>query len=370
MCLGGDSSAWQGRMAGMGDPYGLLEDKSDFLIHPALIADGKGVNYYGHFSFQYRDVSDWQYDFKLKPSSIRVQGNPVPGLGDLRLNGGYNGSGDEQFYDALAGVAFPLGLGRRGIFFNYKGKRGDYDGSGVFAGSLDALGGISASVGTGYNMSSSMDSFAGKFIYGLPLGSSVKLGAELEIAYHTGENSTSQQLSSVLVNGASFKSLLDLTDTNGFLGTLSPFMFPYDSNYWEITPKLGLTGVSGPVKWGVTARGGAIFAGDNEWKSGQLLTVDLNQPPINAVNAPLFDVGHNFSLEGDVSGWKVGGFLASLCPFLKHEHPIPPEGGLQGNRQKRSGNRDPVCGIQGRSGSCRWLESELELRPGRDLVRP
>ncbi|MBW2182107.1 MAG: hypothetical protein JRG81_17320 [Deltaproteobacteria bacterium] len=37
----GSSLAWQGRMAGMGDPYGLTPDESDFLIHPSLIVGGK-----------------------------------------------------------------------------------------------------------------------------------------------------------------------------------------------------------------------------------------------------------------------------------------------------------------------------------------
>lgn len=322
VALGGSALAWQGRMAGMGDPYGLLEDESDFLVHPSLIAEGQGVNFFGHFGFQYRDVSDWKYDFKLNPSSIRILGNPIPGLPALGLNGGYSGSGDEQYYDAMAGVAFPLWCGRMGIFFNYKGKQGDYDGSGLFAGAVNGLG--SASIGTGYNMDSSLDSFAGRFVYGMPLGSSLKLGAELEVAYHKDENNTSQRLANILVNETSYKSLLDFTDHNGFLGTLSPFMFPYDSEYWEFTPKVGLTGMSGPVKWGVTVRGGAIFSGDNKWSSGQSLTFDPSQPPFNAGGVPLFDASHTFGMKGDVSGWKVGGdfwlrYALSPCmnlPFL------------------------------------------------------
>ncbi len=35
--------AWQGRMAGMSDPTGLIYDESDLLVHPAKIADGQGV---------------------------------------------------------------------------------------------------------------------------------------------------------------------------------------------------------------------------------------------------------------------------------------------------------------------------------------
>lgn len=300
-CFSGSGLAWQGRMAGMGDPYGLLEDESDFLIHPAMIVDGKGVNYYGHFGFEYRDVSNWKYKFSLIPSSVRVMGNPLPSS-LFRFNGGYDGSGDEQYYDATGGVAFPLGTGRMGIFFTYRGKRGDYDGSGLLAGGLNVDGGINGSLGTGYDMDTSMDSFIGRLIYGLPLGGGLNLGSELEVAYHQAENRTAQRLTSASINGQSFKSLLDLTDTNGFLGTLSPFMFPFDSTYFEITPKIGLTGVSGPVKWGVTVRGGALLGGDNSWSSSQSLT-------LNQGGSAFFAARHHFDLDGDVSGWKVGGDL-------------------------------------------------------------
>ncbi len=46
----GSSFAWQGRMAGMGDPYGLTPDDSDFLIHPALITRGEGFDVFSHFN--------------------------------------------------------------------------------------------------------------------------------------------------------------------------------------------------------------------------------------------------------------------------------------------------------------------------------
>jgi len=42
--MAGIAHGWQGRMAGMGDPYGLIKDESDFLIHPAGIAKGQGIN--------------------------------------------------------------------------------------------------------------------------------------------------------------------------------------------------------------------------------------------------------------------------------------------------------------------------------------
>lgn len=327
-CFGTNAFAWQGRMAGMADPYGLLEDESDFLVHPAMIADGEGVDFYGHFKYLYKDVSDWNYDFSLNPNSIRVLGNQlnIPGLSALSLGGGYKGSGDENHYDASAGAAFPLGCGRMGVFFNYKGKNGDYNGTGLFAGSATlANNPYGAGLVTGYNMDSSIDSFIGRIIYGLPLGASLKLGAELEVAYNKDKNSTKERITDLVFNGNSYKDYFDLTSKNSFVGTLFPFMYPVDSEYWEITPKIGLTGVSGPVKWGLTVRGGAVFSGDNSWSSSQFL--DLYGIPLGVGNlTPPWDLAadHGFRMDGDVDGWKVGGdfwlrYALSPCmnlPFL------------------------------------------------------
>jgi hypothetical protein len=115
LSLAGVSYGWQGRMAGMGDPYGLVVDESDFLIHPAKIANGKGINFYSNYRFNYTDVMDWNYtkDFLSGPF-----------LGTLP----YRTSGDEWEHNGLLGVAFPAGPGRMGFFFEYVGKRGDYDG--------------------------------------------------------------------------------------------------------------------------------------------------------------------------------------------------------------------------------------------------
>ncbi|HEX2967207.1 MAG TPA: hypothetical protein VHO84_15585, partial [Syntrophorhabdaceae bacterium] len=57
--------AWQGRMAGMGNAYGLVEDESDFLIHPAGIANGQGLNFYGNmrFGLQTTDKNSLSYSY-------------------------------------------------------------------------------------------------------------------------------------------------------------------------------------------------------------------------------------------------------------------------------------------------------------------
>ena len=62
LVLANTSYGWQGRMGGMGDPYGLIADESDFLIHPAKISKGEGVRFYGDYRFTYTGVMDWKYN--------------------------------------------------------------------------------------------------------------------------------------------------------------------------------------------------------------------------------------------------------------------------------------------------------------------
>lgn len=78
----------QARQGQMDDPYGLLQDESDFLTHPSQIAQGEGIRFYGDYRFTYMDVMDWDYDLN-------------------RLD---------------------APLWRTGLFFAYDGMKGDYDG--------------------------------------------------------------------------------------------------------------------------------------------------------------------------------------------------------------------------------------------------
>src|SRR4030042_1992846 len=113
LALAGVSYGWQGRMGGMGDPFGLLADESDFLIHPAKITKGEGIKFYGDYRFLYTGVTDWIY---------KVDGYNFVSLSSFTSNSDI--SGDEQQHDALLGAAFPLGPGRMGLFFTYKWIRG------------------------------------------------------------------------------------------------------------------------------------------------------------------------------------------------------------------------------------------------------
>jgi hypothetical protein len=148
------SYGWQGRMGGMGDPFGLVQDESDFLIHPAKIANGKGVQFYGHYLFNYTDVKKW--DYNLNDSLTGAFRNDV--------------SGDELRHDGLFGASFPLGSGRMGFFFTYEGMRGDYDG--LYNSGINYI----------IDMKNVLDDFAFKLLYGLPIGG-FRLGGEVQIAY-------------------------------------------------------------------------------------------------------------------------------------------------------------------------------------------
>jgi len=115
--LSGVSYGWQGRMGGMGDPYGLISDESDFLIHPAKIAKGEGVKFYGDYRFLYTGVLEWDYEMDLF--------TPAGVLGAVFNR---EGEGEEQRHELLLGSSFPLGPGRMGLFFTYDGIRGESDG--------------------------------------------------------------------------------------------------------------------------------------------------------------------------------------------------------------------------------------------------
>jgi len=268
VALAGVAQAGQGRMGGMGNPYGLVMDESDFLIHPAKIAKGEGQRFYGDYRFTYTDVMDWDYDVDVFLS----------GGGPLIWFFRYDTSGDEQTHAARIGTAFPLGLGRMGLFFNYEGKRGDYDGDvqSAFSPPTDA-----------YELTSDLDAFVLRLLYGLPTGG-LNLGGEFQFSYHQEENASQLLQQSI---APSWLTNIDGSFSNWFSGNknLLAFMMPYDSNYLEALFKGSLDAAIGPVEAAVTVRGGFIFNGDNQLERVGLLNL--------------------YDLDGDVEGWRVGGDL-------------------------------------------------------------
>jgi hypothetical protein len=264
----------------MEDPYGLVQDESDFLIHPAKIANGEGVRFYSDYRFTYTGVTDCNYDVNIFNSA-----------GALLRVYRYNTSGDEQTHDTLLGAAFPLGPGRMGLFFNYEGRRSDYDG--------DVQSSLSPLTDT-YKLTSKFDAFAMRLLYGLPVDGvpivgSFKLGGEFRLAYRREKNETEmlqQSLFPFLYENTqgSFSIALFSGNKNFLL-----FMPPYDSHYLEALFKGSLDATIGPIETALTVRGGFIFNGDNQL---------VRSGPLN-----LFD------LKGDVEGWRIGGDLWLRYPL-------------------------------------------------------
>jgi hypothetical protein len=261
LALSGICYGWQGRMGGMGDPFGLVADESDYLIHPAKIAKGEGVSFYGDYRFTYTGVTDWDSDY------IAVL---------------FDTSGQEYKHDALVGAAFPLGTGRMGLFFEYAGKRGDYDGIGSY---------FSLPFNGPYELTNKRDNFALRLLYGLPVDS-FNLGGEVQFVYCQEENKTSWQAPlppNIFLNYFGFGNSIVIPN-------IMPFMVPYDSNYWEALFKGSLDGKVGPLDLEFTLRGGLIFGGDNDFDYAL--------------------VGNeNFNLNGNVSGWRIGGDLWLRYPL-------------------------------------------------------
>ncbi len=264
--LGGVSYGWQGRMGGMGVPYGLIEDESDFLFHPAGIANGKGINFYSNYRFNYTDVMDWNYTFgtfSVEPILPKAQYE-------------YNTSGNERRHDSLLGAAFPLGPGRMGLFFQYSGRRDDYGGDLSISKILPIA---------QYGMDSDLDAFAVRLLYGLSMGG-FKLGSEIQLAYRHEKNDIDvMQTSSFLENYP--------VGTFFFAPSLLAVMRPYDSKYWEAVFKESLEGSIGPVRTALTLRGGFVFGGDNHLMFTQAVASGVS--------------GAN--LDGNVKGWNIGGDL-------------------------------------------------------------
>ena len=65
--LAGPALGWEGRMAGMGNPTGLIADESDFLVHPAALAEGTGADFYASYGLTYTDIqkADWKNEWKV-----------------------------------------------------------------------------------------------------------------------------------------------------------------------------------------------------------------------------------------------------------------------------------------------------------------
>jgi len=264
--LVGTSYGWQGRMGGAGDPYGLLQDESDFLIHPAKLAQGEGIKFYGHYRFTYTDVTSWDLDLDwLTPASV---------LSDTYS---FDTSGQEYNNNALLGAATPLGPGRFGIFFTYDGMQGNYDGDEVYSN-------IFGTAYFDYDLGTDLDNFAVRLLYGLPVGG-MDAGFELGMAYRDERQETWLNETDMTLGTQNY-----LWSWSAPERSLLPLMIPYDSNYWELLWKAGMDMQLAPLTIDVSLRGGYIIISDNNYQY-------LYQAP---------GLDYNVDMDGDITGWRIG----------------------------------------------------------------
>lgn len=267
--LAGVAHSWQGRMAGMGNPFGLVMDESDFLIHPSEIADGKGVTFYGNYRFNWLDVTNSNYTMRQFDMSTGALVNRFP----------FRTTGDEKQHDALVGAALPLGPGRLGVFFQYAGGYADFNGHEFISNSYNK-----------YTFDDSNNSFTLRALYGIPMGA-LKLGSEFQIGYQKATN-----MDTFYLNNGSQVFLNDIIGAHIPELNTFPFQFPYDSKWGNMGFKSSLEGPLGPGKLSATARGGFIFSGTNDLHYRNFL------PMVPAVQ-------ESINFRGNVQGWNVGGDL-------------------------------------------------------------
>lgn len=228
--------AWQGRMAGMGGVYGLVEDESDFLTHPAGIANGKGLNFYGNLQIGSQTTDKNDYSILVGPAND-WWGREV------------QGHGREFQYGGLAGFAFPVGPGRMGVFLQYTGVDGNLKGDK-----------IETEIGTNpyatsFESNNRLDNLALRLLYGIPLYQNMKLGAEFQIGYKK-EKLSHQEI----------YSYLDVTN-EWFGGRLYYLGVPYKSEYYEASMKASMETMIGPAKTSFTLRGGLPFHSGNRYET-------------------------------------------------------------------------------------------------------
>ncbi|MCJ7774396.1 MAG: autotransporter domain-containing protein [Desulfobacterales bacterium] len=263
----GSSHAWQGRMAGMGDPYGLVQDESDILIHPAMIMNSFGTRFYTHYRFTYTDVMDLDYKWNFSDPSQSFDYD-------------FKASGDEYQHEALLGSTFNLGSGRMGVFFTYENKNGEYDGK------IDQSG--TPFPDTDFNLDSDKMDFTLSFLYGFPIDC-INIGFEAGLAYHNEENKTVQGVPGTGIKNNVFPVVLFPIN---WWSNIYPYMIPYDSEYYETFVKASIASELGcAADFGLTLSGGYIFSGDNELDSEGDTVIGYMDT----------------EMDGDVDGWSLGG---------------------------------------------------------------
>jgi len=286
VALAGTSYAWQGRMAGMGKPLGLIGDESDFLIHPAKIVSGEGVQYYLDYQFTYTDLIHMDSNI-----DVGILGGPtIPILGSNAT------SAREYDHNSLIGASFPLAKGRMGVFFAYDRKDGDFDSD------VSLLG---YNFGVKSDADSRLDNFALRLIYGQPV-KSANLGVELGVAYR--DEYQKEWLS--------YSEYEDFSEYYGQytlgiqgVGTTLPFMVPYDSQYWEMSGKIGLNKKFNATDVDWTVYGAGILSADSNNKYKIHAGLIQRYEMYDGSDFEEGGMGVRDTMKGDVSGYRVGSDL-------------------------------------------------------------
>ncbi len=149
----------------MDNPFGLVDDESDFLIHPAAIAAGKGTTYYATYQFTYDRIADM--NFHTSFTEPGEEPTPYP----------YDSNGHDLKSECQAGMVFPAAQGRVGIFLEYTRDRGDFEGDQW----------STPGIGFTYDMASDSDDYTLRLIYGMPVRGCLA-GAELQVSSRVEKN--------------------------------------------------------------------------------------------------------------------------------------------------------------------------------------
>ncbi len=310
--------AWTGRMAGMGNPYGLVEDESDFLVHPSIIAQGKGITFYGDLSFDKNDVDKWDVDIDLGGGQFVKR--------EL--------DGDESYINNRLGAAFPVGAGRMGIFLEYGGnffsRGGRYRGKTVDYYSNNP---------SEMDVRNENDSITARFLYAQEVSNKIKLGGEFSVGYVAEKNSImTSTVSTTLGYFARHNYHWDDDFLNGF-----EYGLPYSSRYWEAKMKGSVEAMIGVSKLTLTPFGSFIFDGDNryDWDFG-------------SYTPWLF--GRN---EGSVKGYRLGTEVWWRFP-VNTNISVPVTAKIVYSEKKREGDGIYIFN-SGSSGNCTYENNEKGL---------
>ena len=281
--------AWQGRMAGLGDANGLIEDESDYLVHPAAIAGGTGSSFYGNYRLTYDKANSWDYSLSLIPPATSFD---------------YSAYGRTWKNEVQLGAAFAAGSGRMGIFLEYVAARGTHDGHENYR--LGPFGNDDIS----FDMKDDLDKLAVRMIYGLPVGGA-RLGCELQVAYRSEEQEASMRDRDWSgAWSATFRNDPWAAEDSPY-SNLYPYVIPFKSRYWEAQGKASVEGLMGSAPYALTLKGGLPFASDNRYA----YSIDY---------VGVTETDYRADMDGKVRGFNVGGdFLlrvpvsgTSILPFV------------------------------------------------------